>query len=51
MSEEEEQFQSGNVSRICEKLTDNDDEKVKHHCSVTEKFRGAGHWSCKSTKK
>ena len=51
MSEEEEQFQSGNVSRICEKLTDNDDEKVKHHCSVTEKFRGAAHWSCKSTKK
>ena len=48
MSEEkEEQFQSSNISWICEKLIDNDDEKVKDHCHITGKFRGAARWSCK----
>ena len=46
MSEEEEQFQSRNTCWICEKLTDNDDEKVRDQCHVTGKFRGAAHWSC-----
>ena len=46
MSEEEEQFQSSNTCWICEKLIDNDDEKVRDHCHVTGKFRGAVHWSC-----
>ena len=47
MSEEEqEQFQSSNTCWICEKLIDNDDEKVRDHCHVTGKFRGAAHWSC-----
>ena len=45
MSEEEEQFQSNNTCWICEKLIDNDDEKVRDHCHITEKFRGAAHWS------
>ena len=31
---------------ICEKLIDNDDEKVRDHCHITGKFRGAAHWSC-----
>ena len=31
---------------ICEKLIDDDDEKVRDHCHVTGKFRGAAHWSC-----
>ena len=31
---------------ICGKLIDNDDEKVRGHCHVTFKFRGAAHWSC-----
>ena len=31
MSEEEEQFQSNNTCWICEKLIDNDDEKVRDH--------------------
>ena len=31
---------------ICEKLIDNDNEKVRDHCYVTGKFRGAAHWSC-----
>ena len=47
MSEEEEkQFQSTNISWICEKLIDDDNEKVRDHCHVTGKLRGAAHWSC-----
>ena len=46
MSEEEEQFQSSNICWICEKLIDDDDEKVRDHCHVTGKFRGAAHWNC-----
>ena len=36
-SEEEEQFQSSNMSWICEKLIESDDEKVRDHCHITEK--------------
>ena len=47
MSEEEEQlFQQSNSCWICEKLIDNDDEKVRYHCHVTGKFRCAAHWDC-----
>ena len=46
MSEAEEQFQSSNTCSICEKLIDNDNEKVRDHCHITGKFRGATHWSC-----
>ena len=46
MSEEEEQFQSSNTCWICEKLIDDDDEKVRDHCHVTGKFRDAAHWNC-----
>ena len=46
MSEEEEQFQSSNTCRICEKLIDDDDEKVRDDCHKTEKFRVTVHWSC-----
>ena len=44
--EEEEQFQSSNARWICKKLIDNDDEKVRDHCHVTGKFRGAAHRIC-----
>ena len=45
MSEEEEYlFQQSNSCWICKKLID--DEKVRDHCHVTGKFRGAAHWSC-----
>ena len=46
MSEEEEQFQSSNTCWICEKLIDDDDEKVRDHCHITGEFRGAAHWNC-----
>ena len=47
MSEkEEEQFQSSTTCWICETLIDDDSEKVRDHCHVTGKFRGAAHWSC-----
>ena len=46
MTEEEEQFRSSNICWICEKLIDDDDEKVRDHCHVTGKFRGTAHWSC-----
>ena len=44
--EEEENFQSSNTCWICEKLIEDDDEKVRDHCHITGKFRGAAHWSC-----
>ena len=48
MSEEEEHlFQQSNSCCICKKLIDNHDEKVRDHCYVTGKFRGAAHWTCK----
>ena len=31
---------------LCEKLIDNNEKKVRDHCHVTRKFRGAAHWSC-----
>ena len=47
MSEEEEHlFQQSNSCCICEKLIDNDDEKVRDHWHVIGKFRGAAHRSC-----
>ena len=47
MNEEEEHlFQQSNNRWIRGKLIDNDDEKVRDHCHITGKFRGAAHWSC-----
>ena len=47
MSEEEEYlFQQNNNCWICKKLTDNNEEKVRDHCHITGKFRGAAHWNC-----
>ena len=47
MNEEEEYlFQQSNNCWICKNLIDNDDEKVRDHCHVTGKFRGAAHWDC-----
>ena len=47
MTEEEEHlFQESNSCWICKKLIDNDEEKVRDHCHVTSKCRGAAHWYC-----
>ena len=47
MSEKEEHlFQQSNSCWICKKRIDNDEEKVRDHCHVTGKFRGAAHWDC-----
>ena len=46
MSEEEEHlFQQSNSCWICRKPIDNDEDKVRYHCHVTGKFRGATHRS------
>ena len=54
-AEEEERFQLSNICWICNKLFDVSDNKVRDHCHVTGKYRGAAHWSCnvnfKMTKK
>ena len=44
--EEEEIFQLTNSCWICDKLFDVEDDKVKDHCPITGKYRGAVHWSC-----
>ena len=47
MNEEEEYlFQQSNNCWICKKLIDNDDEKVRDHCHITGKFRGAARRIC-----
>ena len=46
MSEEEHLFQKRNSCWICKKLVHHDEEKVRDHCHVTGKFRGAAHWNC-----
>ena len=43
---EEDLFQKSNSCWICKKLIDSDEEKVRDHCHVTGKFRGAAHKSC-----
>ena len=47
MSEEEEYlFQQSSSCWICEKIINDDNEKVRDHRHVTGKFRGATHWDC-----
>ena len=43
--EEEEFFQKSNICWICKKFISNDEDKVRDHCHVTDKFRGAAHKS------
>ena len=46
IEEEEHFFQQSNSCWISKKLIDHDDEKVRDHCHVTGKFRGAAHCNC-----
>ena len=45
-TEKEERFQLANSCWICDKLFDVGDDKVRDHCHITGKYRGASHWSC-----
>ena len=47
--DEEERFQLADSCWICNKLFDVGDEKVRDHCQVTGKYRGAAHFSCNPT--
>ena len=40
-AEEEERFQLSNSCWICDKLFDVGDDKVRDHCHITGKYRGA----------
>ena len=42
--EEEEQFERTEICCICNKLIEN--HKVRDHCHITGKYRGAAHWNC-----
>ena len=46
VSTEEERFQLANSCWICDKFFDVGDDKVRDHCHITEKCRGASYWSC-----
>ena len=46
MKKKKKQFQSSSTYWICEKLIDYNAQKVRDHCYITRKFRGAAHWSC-----
>ena len=45
-TEQEERFQLSNSCWICNKLFDVEDDKLKDHCHITRKYRGAAHWKC-----
>ena len=45
-AKEEERFQLTNSCWIFDKLFDVGDDKVRDHCHITEKYRGAAHWNC-----
>ena len=42
----EQKFERINICWICDKLINIGDNKVRDHCHVTGKYRGAAHWSC-----
>ena len=44
-AEKKEEFKRSNICWICGKLI-NFDKKVRDHCHITGKYRGAAHWSC-----
>ena len=42
-AEDEEKFQLSNSCRICNKLFDVEDDKVRDHCDITGNYRGSTH--------
>ena len=51
MSAEEEKFQLSNSCWICDKLFDVAHKKFRDNYRVTEKYRGAAHFSCNANLK
>ena len=50
MSKKEEHlFQKSNSCWIYKKVIDKDEKKVRDHCHVTGKLRGAAQWNCNRT--
>ena len=45
-AEENEWFEMTNICWICNKLIDIGDNKVRDHCHITGRYRGAAHWGC-----
>ena len=45
-AEENERFEMTNICWICDKLIENTDKKIRDHCHITGKYRGAAHYSC-----
>ena len=50
-AEEKERFHLSNSCWICDKLFDVGDDKVRDHCHITGKCRGAEYWSCNANVK
>ena len=54
-AEQNEEFEKICICWICSKLIENEDNKVRDHCHITGKYRGAARWSfninLKSSKK
>ena len=45
-AEKNELFEMSNICWIGGKLIKNTDNKVRDHCHITGKYRGAAHYSC-----
>ena len=45
-AKEEERFQLNNSCWICDEFFDVGDGKIRDHCHIAGKYRGAAHWSC-----
>ena len=45
-AEENEKFEMANICWICGGLIENCDNKVRDHCHISGKYRGAAHYSC-----
>ena len=45
-AEEEERLEMSNICWICNKLFNAGDNKVRDHCHISGKYRGAAHWEC-----
>ena len=45
-AEENQEFERSNICWICGGLIKISDKKVRDHCHISGKYRGALHWSC-----